>query len=167
VLSVVNGLRCTPRAFPLQCPVSEVLMTSRRSFLSCAAALMAAPLVAADEPAAPQSFAKTFNQLEAKKTKVGVSHPIFNGKSGTTGSYFETHATSLDPGQSPHPPHQHKHDELFLVRSGSLDFTVNGQTTRLGPGSVALAANNDLHGVKNVGNETAEYFVVAIGRDNA
>lgn len=142
-------------------------MNSRRSFLSCAAALLAAPLVAgADDPTA-QSFAKTFDELEAKKTKVGVSHPIFNGKSGTTGYFFEAHATSLDPGQSPHPPHQHKHDELFCVRSGSLDFTVNGKTTRLGPGSVALAANNDLHGVKNVGTETAQYFVIAIGRDNA
>jgi len=39
--------------------------------------------------------------------------------------------------------------------------------TRLGPGSVALAANNDLHGVKNVGTEPAQYFVIAIGRDNA
>ena len=140
-------------------------MTSRRSFLSCAAALAAAPLLAADEPAAPQSFAKTFDQIEARRTKVGVSHPIVNGKSATTGSYFEAHATSLDPGQMPHPPHQHKHDELFMVRSGSLEFTVNGKTTRLGPGSVALAANNDLHGVKNVGTEPAEYFVVAIGRD--
>ena len=140
-------------------------MTSRRSFLSCAVALAAAPLIAADEPAAPQSFAKTFDQIEARKTKVGVTHPIVNGKSATTGYYFEAHATSLDPGQMPHPPHQHKHDELFMVRSGSLEFTVNGKTTRLGPGSVALAANNDLHGVKNVGTEPAEYFVVAIGRD--
>lgn len=140
-------------------------MTSRRSFLSCAAALVAAPLVAADEPPAPQSFAKTFDELEARKTKVGLTRPIVNGKSATTGSFFEAHATSLDPGQMPHAPHRHQHDELFLVRTGSLDFTLNGRTHRLGPGSVALAANDDLHGVKNVGTEPAQYFVVAIGKD--
>ena len=142
-------------------------MTSRRSFLSCAVALVAAPFAAADEPAAPQSFAKTFRELAAKKTKTGFSRPIVNGTSATTGYFFEAHQTTLNPGRQPHPPHQHKHDELFLVRSGVVDFTVNGKTHRLGPGSAALAANNDLHGVKNVGKEPARYFVVAIGKDNA
>ena len=140
-------------------------MTSRRSFLSCAVALVAAPLVAADDLKAPESFAKTFRQLEAKKTKVGFSRPIVNAKSATTGYAFEAHQTTLNPGQMPHPPHQHKHDELFLVRTGLVEFTVNGKPHRLGPGAVALAANNDMHGVKNVGTVPAQYFVVAIGKE--
>ena len=63
------------------------------------------------------------------------------------------------------PPHHHAHDELFLVRTGTVEFNLNGKPYRLGPGSVALAANNDEHGVRNVGAEPAQYFVVAIGKD--
>src|SRR5262249_24900359 len=111
------------------------------------------------------SFAKRFSQLTPKPTKVGASRPIVDGVSPTTGIAFEAHQTMLLPGKSPHPPHRHKHDELFLVRTGTLEYTVNGKSTRLGPGSVALAANNDEHGVKNVGAIPALYFVVAIGKD--
>ena len=65
----------------------------------------------------------------------------------------------------PHPPHHHLHEEMFLIREGTLEVTINGQTTRLGPGSVGFVASNDEHGVRNVGTTPAEYFVVALGKD--
>ena len=139
-------------------------MSSRRTFLSSAAALFAAPLLAADTPAIT-SFAKTFDELTANSSAAGQSRPIVNGKSATTGYEFEAHQTTLLAGKMPHPPHHHAHDELFLVRTGTVEFNLNGKPYRLGPGSVALAANNDEHGVRNVGAEPAQYFVVAIGKD--
>jgi mannose-6-phosphate isomerase-like protein (cupin superfamily) len=93
----------------------------------------------------------------------GVTHPIVDGKSSTTGYEIESHATSLDPGKMPHPPHRHAHDEMFIIRSGVVELTLNGEPHRLGPGSVALASNNDEHGIKNVGTEVAEYVIVAMG----
>ncbi len=139
-------------------------MHSRRGFLASLCGLAFVPALAADDKPPVQSFAKTFAQFTAKKTKTGESRAIVDGKSPTTGYEFEAHQTTLDPGKMPHPPHRHQHDELFLVRTGTLDFTLNGKTHRLGPGSVALAANNDEHGVKNAGTTPAKYFVVAIGR---
>jgi quercetin dioxygenase-like cupin family protein len=41
--------------------------------------------------------------------------------------------------------------------------TINGQTTRVGPGSVVLMGSNDMHGLKNPGPEHAEYFIVELG----
>jgi quercetin dioxygenase-like cupin family protein len=42
---------------------------------------------------------------------------------------------------------------------------MNGETTRLTPGSVVYVASNDLHGWKNPGQEPARYFVMALGGD--
>ena len=51
----------------------------------------------------------------------------------------------------PHPPHHHLHEEMFLVREGTLEATISGKSTRLGPGSVAFVGSNDEHGIRNPG----------------
>jgi quercetin dioxygenase-like cupin family protein len=63
----------------------------------------------------------------------------------------------------PHPPHHHPHSEMFFMREGTLELTVNGTTFPLGPGSVGFVRSNEEHGVKNVGTTPANYFVVAVG----
>ena len=78
----------------------------------------------------------------------------------------EVHETELPPGASPHPPHHHVHEEMFLVRSGLLDATVNGATTRIDAGSVFYVNSNEEHGVVNPGPERASYFVIALGRES-
>jgi mannose-6-phosphate isomerase-like protein (cupin superfamily) len=81
------------------------------------------------------------------------------------GSYVEVHQTRLDPGAIPHPPHHHLHEEMFLLREGTLEVTIGGKSTSLGPGSVGFVGSNDEHGVRNTGTTPAEYFVVAFGKD--
>jgi len=49
---------------------------------------------------------------------------------------------------------------------GALNVTMDGKTTRLTPGSVAYVASNHEHGWKNPGHGPAEYFVIALGRDD-
>jgi quercetin dioxygenase-like cupin family protein len=46
-----------------------------------------------------------------------------------------------------------------------MEFENNGKPERVGPGGVMYAASNMLHGLKNVGETPANYFVIAIGRD--
>ena len=86
---------------------------------------------------------------------------------GATHSGFpiELHLTELGPGQEPHPPHKHVHEEMLLLERGTLDVTMDGRTTRLTPGSVAFVASNHLHGWKNPGDGATEYFVIAFGRE--
>jgi mannose-6-phosphate isomerase-like protein (cupin superfamily) len=57
------------------------------------------------------------------------------------------------------------HEEIFLIREGTVEVTIKGRQTRLGPGSVGFAASNDEHGLQNVGTTPAQYFVVALGKD--
>ena len=48
----------------------------------------------------------------------------------------------------------------------TLEFDNDGKPERVGPGGVMFAASNVMHGLKNVGETTANYFVIAIGRDS-
>lgn len=79
---------------------------------------------------------------------------------------IELHETELAPGQMPHPPHHHVHEEMILVREGTMEVTIAGKSAKLGPGSVGFVASGEEHGWRNVGTNRARYFVLALGRDS-
>jgi mannose-6-phosphate isomerase-like protein (cupin superfamily) len=87
---------------------------------------------------------------------------VLKGKLAT-GESLEVHETTLPPGGAPHPAHHHVHSEMWLIREGTVEITVNGTSSRLGPGSVGFVHSNEEHGIKNAGTTPAIYFVVAIG----
>lgn len=106
-----------------------------------------------------------FEDLTPKKNANGESRPIVSGVL-PTGETVELHETSLLPGHMPHPAHKHRHSEFMFIREGTLEFDNNGTPERVGPGGVIFAASNIMHGLKNVGDTTAQYFVIAIGRES-
>lgn len=91
----------------------------------------------------------------------GKTRPVFQGATHT-GFEIELHETELAPGDAPHPPHQHVHEEIMMVREGLMEVTISGKVSRLGPGSVAYVASQEHHGWKNVGSGRAHYFVLAL-----
>ncbi|NTU81985.1 MAG: cupin domain-containing protein [Chloroflexales bacterium] len=57
----------------------------------------------------------------------------------------------LEPGQA-QASHSHAgRDKLYYVVEGEGEFTVAGETRRLGPGGLAWAPADMAHGVVNVG----------------
>ena len=52
-----------------------------------------------------------------------------------------------------------------MIREGTIEVTIEGKTSRIGPGSVAYVASNQEHGVHNPGPDHAQYFVFALGTE--
>ena len=78
----------------------------------------------------------------------------------------EAHETTLAPGKAPHAAHRHIHEELIIIREGSLEVEMEGEPTKvIQAGGLIFAASNRLHGWTNPGATPARYFVIAIGND--
>ena len=117
------------------------------------------------EPRLTNSRVYQFSELPIINRNHGqIDQTVLNGLLAT-GEQLEVHETTLPPGQMPHPAHRHLHSELMLVRSGLLEFDNDGQKTTAGPGGVFFVGSNVPHAVKCVGDVSANYYVVAIGRN--
>jgi quercetin dioxygenase-like cupin family protein len=137
-------------------------MITRRDVLIAAITLaVGASLGAYARPQAPVMHSMVFdwNAMEAKKTAVGESRQVVRAPTVTLDE-LEMHVTTLNAGQTSHPPHQHPNEELIIIRDGTVETLSNGEWKRLGPGSVIFNASNELHGLRNVGTGPATYHVV-------
>jgi mannose-6-phosphate isomerase-like protein (cupin superfamily) len=139
---------------------------SRRRFSAVLTALI--PAIAARMATSQElskrllSKAYKFDDLPVKVNGVNKSRAVFDGENHS-GFPLEVHVTELAADSSPHEPHRHVHEEMFFLQMGLLDWTVNGVTTRITPGSVCFVNSNDLHGVHNPGPGKAQYCVTAFG----
>jgi quercetin dioxygenase-like cupin family protein len=111
------------------------------------------------QPAAQQSELFDWNAIAAKPTEVGQYRQVLRAPTATLDE-LEVHITTLNPGQTSHPPHKHPNEELVILASGKLEAMSNGKTKVLGPGSVIFNASNQMHGVRNVGDVPATYHVI-------
>jgi mannose-6-phosphate isomerase-like protein (cupin superfamily) len=119
------------------------------------------PDAAADVPVLPSAM-YPFEKMTPRASGAAAIRDILKGKL-VTGESLEVHETTLPPAAMPHPPHRHAHSEMWLIREGTVELTVEGRSTQMGPGSVGFVRSNDEHGIRNVGTAPATYFVVAIG----
>jgi quercetin dioxygenase-like cupin family protein len=137
---------------------------SRRDLglLSLAATTAGTTAAAAGAPLPSKTY--RFEDLPVKDNGKNRSRAVLNGETHS-GFPIEMHMTELAPGEAPHPPHHHVHEEMIMIHEGTLEVTISGNAVKLGPGSSAYVASNEEHGWKNVGATHALYFVLALGRD--
>jgi len=137
-------------------------MITRRDFLIAvaASALTACATVAYQQKAILGPSIFDWNSIPAHKTDVGEVRSFFRAPTATLDE-LELHVTTLNPGQSPHPPHKHANEELVIIKEGSVEALENGEWRRVGPGSVIFNASNQLHGLRNVGDGPATYHVIS------
>jgi quercetin dioxygenase-like cupin family protein len=105
------------------------------------------------------SKAFLWEDLEVREQATGKLRPMFRSPTATLDE-LEMHATQLNPGQRPHPPHQHPYEEMLVLREGTLEATVNERVINLSAGSVLFIAPNDLHGWQNKGTTPANYYII-------
>jgi quercetin dioxygenase-like cupin family protein len=138
-------------------------MITRRDFAVAAlSALVAVSAMAwADSKHKPVMRSGVFNwsDLNALPTPQGERRAVFNGPTPTLAG-LECHITTLNPGQSPHPPHRHADEELMVVKEGVLESVQGDQTNRVAAGGIIFEAANELHGIRNAGSSPATYYVI-------
>jgi len=138
------------------------MITRRDVFVAAVTMCMTVAAVAwaqSGEKAIMHSSAFDFRRLDVQTTKVGERRAVFDAPTVTL-DRLECHITTVNPGEEPHAPHQHPEEELMLIKEGTLEALQNGQKVKVGPGSVLFQGSNEFHGVKNVGDTPATYFVV-------
>jgi len=130
---------------------------------SCVLSAVAASVAVAQSPSAAPLRSRVFppDTGRVRVTEAGVFRALVDTCTANL-NRLEIHVTTLAPAKSPHPPHRHAHEELMIVRSGTLEVLQNGATRRAGPGSVIFEASNELHGLRNPGPDSATYVVIRI-----
>lgn len=111
-----------------------------------------------EPPARLVSSVWSWDDLAVKLGAVGSRRDVHDGPTATL-ERFESHVTTLNPGRTSHPPHQHPQEEFIILQEGTLDVHINGTVRRVGAGSMFFFASNDWHNVSNVGDGPATYLV--------
>lgn len=103
--------------------------------------------------------------LKATPTPQGERRAVFDNPTPLLAN-FECHITTLNPGQSPHPPHHHADEELMVIKEGTLEALQNGKTNVVTTGGIIFEASNEEHGLRNVGTAPATYYVFRFTTDS-
>jgi len=121
--------------------------------------LALAMLLAAAQPPLRSTVFRPDSARSARATASGSNTSLVDTVTATFGR-LEAHVTKVAPGQSPHAPHKHPDEELILLMHGTLEVTQEGTVRLARPGDVIFQASNEMHGLKNVGPDTASYYVI-------
>ena len=124
-------------------------METRRDTL----ALMSAAFLVGATPAAAktETWIKEAGDATHRETPFGEVRLYHKGETDQS-KLLETLQVRVNPGFSPHPPHQHPEEEILLVIEGEAEWVVDGKKTRSSAGSMLYAAPGSLHSFKNVGD---------------
>lgn len=125
--------------------------------LSVAAASSIATVVAQKQ--VQKSTVYSWSTADTKANEWGAVRQVMRTPTPTL-EELEIHISTLSPGKSPHAPHHHQHEELLILKEGTLETFQNGATRRIGPGGIIFQASNEFHNVTNVGQTPATYYVI-------
>jgi quercetin dioxygenase-like cupin family protein len=131
-----------------------------RSFLAVALVAGGAQIAIAQAPLHSTVFPAD-SARSRRTTPANTQRSIVDTLTATLAK-LEMHETTVPPGGAPHAPHRHIHEELLVIRSGTMEV-LQGTTTRIaGPGAIVFMASNEWHGLKNPGTTPATYLVIRI-----
>jgi quercetin dioxygenase-like cupin family protein len=104
------------------------------------------------------------DRLPAEPTKIGSHRKVFDSPT-VTFLRLESHITTLNQGESTAPRNRDPGDELFVVKSGTVEATLNRIAHKAGAGSLFYVAPNDERTMRNVGMGPCSYQVIKVVSD--
>src|SRR4029079_6411677 len=93
----------------------------------------------------------SWSDIPATEVYSGISRQILNGDRQTMVRYV------YQPG-SVFPEHHHPEEQVTVVISGQIEFSVDGETVVLTNGAAALIPPNVPHGARVIGDAPVETF---------
>jgi uncharacterized cupin superfamily protein len=129
--------------------------------------LVPAPAVASDQrlPALTSRVHSLRLPLEQDAAAGWKPHPLFRGATADIKA-MRCHASVLDPGRQPHPPHRHEDEELLIVLDGEAelvleDYPRSGGTfvQAAGRGSFAYYPAGFAHTIRNSSDRPVTYLM--------
>jgi len=76
---------------------------------------------------------------------------------------LEAHETVIEPGAPPEETRNHLHNEIWLMKAGTVELMADGVKHVMKAGDLGLVVAGGMHSVKNIGTDRASYFVLAVG----
>ena len=137
-------------------------MITRRDLIAAitAAGITLACVSVAQEAGTPlDSTAWKWQDLAPRKTDVGELRNVVRQPTRTLDE-LEMHITTLNPHTASHKPHTHPNEEMVILKEGTLQAHVNGKEVVVKAGGVLFYASMQPHGVKNIGDTPATYYVI-------
>jgi mannose-6-phosphate isomerase-like protein (cupin superfamily) len=128
---------------------------SRRHLLA-ATPMLAAPAAAAPAKKLPD-FTYTAKDAKEIKESFGLHRQYFEGPTDQL-KLLVAGSVTLNPGATPHPPHQHPEEEIMVVTEGTGIISLNGKDKAIGPGSMMYSAANKSHDIRNTGKTPLTFF---------
>jgi quercetin dioxygenase-like cupin family protein len=93
----------------------------------------------------------TWSEFPAEEVYPGISRQVLHGKRQTMVRYVYA------PG-SVFPVHSHPEEQVTIVISGEIEFTIDGIPAVLRSGQAAVIPANMPHGARVIGNVAVETF---------
>ena len=106
-----------------------------------------------------------WNKLETKQTSTGTRTSLVNSQT-LTYKKLEVHATTLNPGTEASKAHRHPWLQLFIIKQGKVEFTVDGVKHTSGASDMVYVESNAIMSLKNVGNDVCSYTVFSVTTDS-
>lgn len=89
----------------------------------------------------------------------GTARPFFDGPTQHLAN-LECHATTLNPGAANHEILQRPHDEIVILKEGTIEAYLHGTWLPLSPGSVIFYAAGTDQALRNPTPSPATYHVI-------
>ncbi len=137
--------------------------TRRDALVAVTSILMTAALMSFAQSGARSVMRSSvfhWGEMKVEQTKAGERRAVFDTQTANL-SRFECHITTLNPGEMPHAAHHHAHEELMVIKEGTVESVQNGVTRRVDTGGIIFEGSNDMHSLRNVGQDRATYYVLA------
>ena len=106
------------------------------------------------------------DRLPRAPTRTGFHNTAFDSPT-VTFLRLESHVTALNPGEGTTPRNRDPGDEIFVVKSGTVEATLNGSTHVANAGSLFYVAPNDERTMRNPGKEPCSYQVIKVVSDKS